>query len=158
GKLPTDLGYGGGRRDQGRDDARGGRGEGAQTHRSDPRQVPHRAELRGLVMDGAQALEDSQPLPARTRAGPRRRPRSWRVRLQGSEYAWAVAFVVPYAAVFLAFVLYPVAYGVWLGRNPDLYTELFSEPIYMRTVVNTVLYVVIGVNLKMFGALLLSGF
>jgi multiple sugar transport system permease protein len=33
-----------------------------------------------------------------------------------------------------------------------------SEPIYQRTVVNTVLYIGIGVNLKMFGALLLSGF
>jgi multiple sugar transport system permease protein len=78
--------------------------------------------------------------------------------LQGSEFAWAVAFVIPYAAVFLAFVVYPVAYGVWLGRNLDLYAELFSDPIYLRTAVNTVLYLVIGVNLKMFGALLLSGF
>ena len=33
-----------------------------------------------------------------------------------------------------------------------------SEPIYQRTVVNTVLYLGIGVNLKMFGALLMSGF
>jgi len=78
--------------------------------------------------------------------------------LQGSEYTWAIAFCVPYAALFLAFVAYPVLYGLWLGRDPELYFELMSEPIYQRTVVNTILYICIGVNLKMFGALMLSGF
>ena len=86
------------------------------------------------------------------------RRRLWRGGLQGSEYTWAIAFTVPYIALFLAFVAYPVVFGVWLGHNPDLYTELFEDPIYLRTVVNTILYVGIGVNLKMFGALLLSGF
>jgi multiple sugar transport system permease protein len=84
--------------------------------------------------------------------------RAWRGGLQGSEFAWAVAFVVPYIALFLVFVVYPVVYGLWLGRNPSLYVELFEDPIYQRTVVNTVLYLAIAVNLKMFGALLLSGF
>jgi multiple sugar transport system permease protein len=84
--------------------------------------------------------------------------RSWRLGLQGSEFTWAVAFLVPYAALFLAFVAYPVVYGLWLGRDPALYAELASEPIYQRTVVNTILYLGIGVNLKMFGALLMSGF
>jgi len=51
-----------------------------------------------------------------------------------------------------------VLYGLWLGHAPSLYAELFEDPIYQRTVVNTVLYVGIGVNLKMFFALLLSGF
>ncbi|HKX11183.1 MAG TPA: sugar ABC transporter permease [Stellaceae bacterium] len=94
----------------------------------------------------------------------RRRPlldarrRAWLGGLQVSEFAWAVAFVVPYIALFLVFVVYPVFYGLWLGRNPSLYAELFEDPIYQRTVVNTILYVGIGVNLKMFGALLLSGF
>jgi multiple sugar transport system permease protein len=109
-------------------------------------------------MDGAQVLPVTDSLTTRTLLASRPRRRTWRGHLQGSEYAWAVAFVVPYAAVFLAFVVYPVIYGVWLGRNPELYTELLAEPIYLRTAVNTVLYVVIGVNVKMFGALLLSGF
>src|SRR5262245_19844281 len=87
---------------------------------------------------------------------PRRRVR--RLGLQGSEFTWAIAFVIPYVAVFLAFVAYPLLYGLWLGSDPALYAELMSEPIYQRTVVNTVLYLVIGVNLKMFGALLMSGF
>src|SRR5712692_3189915 len=82
----------------------------------------------------------------------------WRGNLQGSDYTWAIAFTVPYIALFLAFVAYPVAYGLWLGHEPGLYVELFDDPIYQSALVNTVLYVGIAVNLKMFGALLLSGF
>jgi multiple sugar transport system permease protein len=82
----------------------------------------------------------------------------WRLGLQGSEFTWAIAFVIPYVALFLAFVAYPVLYGLWLGREPALYFELMSEPIYQRTVVNTIIYLGVGVNLKMFGALLMSGF
>jgi multiple sugar transport system permease protein len=109
-------------------------------------------------MADAQALRTAEafPLQAVSRSRPRRSVR--RFGLQGSEFTWAVAFVIPYAAVFVAFVAYPVVYGLWLGRDPALYAELMSEPIYQRTVVNTVLYLAIGVNLKMFGALLMSGF
>ena len=84
--------------------------------------------------------------------------RSLRGELKGSEYTWALAFVVPYLGVFLAFVVYPALYGLWLGSEPSLYSELFSDPIYQSTVVNTLLFIGIGVNLKMFIALLLSGF
>ena len=108
-------------------------------------------------MDGAYT-QVAQALPTRALPSLPSRWRAWRGGLQGSEYAWAVAFVVPYAGVFLAFVAYPVLYGLWLGHAPSLYAELFEDPIYQRTVVNTVLYVGIGVNLKMFFALLLSGF
>src|SRR5206468_3887670 len=84
--------------------------------------------------------------------------RSLRGGLKGGEYAWAVAFVVPYVAVFLAFVAYPVVYGLWMGSEASLYRELFADPIYQSTVVNTVPYLALGVNVKMFLALLLSGF
>jgi multiple sugar transport system permease protein len=84
--------------------------------------------------------------------------RSLRGELKGSEYTWALAFCVPYIGVFLAFVVYPAVYGLWLGSEPSLYRELFSDPIYQSTVVNTLLFIGIGVNLKMFIALLLSGF
>ena len=109
-------------------------------------------------MADAQALRTAEafPLQAVSPARPRRQVR--RLGLQGSEFTWAVAFVIPYVGVFLAFVAYPVVYGLWLGSDPALYAELMSERIYQRTVVNTMLYLVIGVNLKMFGALLLSGF
>jgi multiple sugar transport system permease protein len=84
--------------------------------------------------------------------------RYWQGSLRGSEFTWAVAFVVPYIAVFLAFVVYPVFYGAWMGSSPHLYRDLFADPIYQSTVVNTLLFLVFGVNLKLFLALMLSGF
>jgi multiple sugar transport system permease protein len=77
---------------------------------------------------------------------------------RGSEVSWAITFLVPYMAVFLAFVVYPVAFGLWLGSDPELYAELFANPRYPTIVVNTLLLVGIGVNVKLFLALLLSGF
>ena len=60
--------------------------------------------------------------------------------------------------MFFAFVVYPVAYGLWMASEPALYGELITNPLYGRTVVNTILFVALGVNLTMFLALLLSGF
>src|SRR5215831_5107334 len=104
-------------------------------------------------MTTASAIEFAAP-PARRQS----LWRSLRGELKGSEYTWALAFVVPYIGVFLAFVVYPAVYGLWLGSEPSLYPEIFSDPIYQSTVVNTLLFIGIGVNLKMFIALLLSGF
>src|ERR1700758_2637346 len=84
--------------------------------------------------------------------------RYWRGGLRGSEFTWAIAFLVPYIGVFLAFVVYPVFYGLRMGSEPSLYTEVFSDPIYQQTVVNTLVFVAFGVNLKLFFALMLSGF
>jgi multiple sugar transport system permease protein len=84
--------------------------------------------------------------------------RYWRGGLRGSEFTWAAAFLVPYIGVFVAFVVYPVFYGLWLGSEPSLYTEVFSDPIYKQTVINTLIFVALGVNLKLFFALMLSGF
>jgi multiple sugar transport system permease protein len=95
---------------------------------------------------------------ARSAAMVRSRRPPWRVRLQGSDTTWAIAFVVPYAAVFVAFVIYPVVYGLWMGSDPSLYPLLFSDPRYLTTAVNTLLFVAVGVNVKMFLAFLLSGF
>lgn len=88
---------------------------------------------------------------------PRRRP-FWHGGVQGADFYWAIAFALPYIGVFLAFVVYPILYGFWLGSNPDLYVELWDDPVFMTTVANTLIYVVIGVNLKMIIAFLLSGF
>ena len=76
--------------------------------------------------------------------------RTWRGSLQGSEFAWAIAFCIPYVAVFAAFVAYPIVYGLWLGHKPSLYLELFDDPIFQMTIVNTIIYLVVGVNVKMF--------
>ncbi|WP_428487939.1 carbohydrate ABC transporter permease [Rhodopila sp.] len=96
--------------------------------------------------------------PGRAMAISQPRHKSWRFRLQGSDTAWAIAFVIPYVAVFAAFVIYPAVYGLWMGSNPALYTLLFSDPLYVTTAVNTLLFVAIGVNVKMFLAFLLSGY
>ena len=71
---------------------------------------------------------------------------------------WGRLMVVPYLLVFLVFVLYPVGYGLWLARNPASYSRLFEDPIFFRTAINTVVFVVVAVNLKMVLALALSGF
>jgi len=60
--------------------------------------------------------------------------------------------------VFFAFVVYPTAYALWMASDPSLYGELLADPLYARTVVNTLLFVGLGVNVKMFLAMLLSGF
>jgi multiple sugar transport system permease protein len=105
----------------------------------------------------ADVLQTTSAFPRQAEAAPRPR-RTWRGHLQGSEYAWALAFCVPYIAVFLAFVVYPVAFGIWMGSDTSLYPRLFSDPIYWRTVVNTALFLGIAINVKLFLALLLSGF
>jgi multiple sugar transport system permease protein len=64
----------------------------------------------------------------------------------------------PYLLVFLIFVAYPVAYGFWLARDPQSYVNLFHDPIFPRSVVNTLVFLVVGINLKMMVALTLSGF
>jgi multiple sugar transport system permease protein len=71
---------------------------------------------------------------------------------------WAAAFAAPYAAVFLVFVIYPIGYGLWLGSNLASYRALLEDPIYPRTITNTLLYLLFGVNLKLAVAMLLSGF
>jgi len=97
------------------------------------------------------------PLQTPVRAGQARR-RRWPFRLQGSDTAWAIAFVVPYAAIFVAFVAYPLVFGLWMGIRPRFYALLLTDPRYVDTLVNTLLFVGIGVNVKMFLAFLVSGF
>jgi multiple sugar transport system permease protein len=71
---------------------------------------------------------------------------------------WGVVLIAPYLLVFAVFVLYPVIYGLWLARHPVSYVKLFDDPIFLRSVVNTLIFLIIGINLKMIVALLLSGF
>jgi len=71
---------------------------------------------------------------------------------------WGRLLVVPYLIVFVVFVLYPVCYGLWLARDPANYVKLAEDPIFFRTAINTFIFLVVGVNLKMVIALGLSGF
>lgn len=111
---------------------------------------------------GGHWLRRAPALPVRAAAGEdcakRTRKARWRGHLARSEYAWALAFCVPYLAVFLALIVYPVGFAIWMGSAPRLYRELFANPDYVQALVNTALFVGIAVNLKMFLALLLSGY
>lgn len=71
---------------------------------------------------------------------------------------WGVIMLMPYILVFAVMVVYPVAYGLWLGLNWQSYRALFTDPIFMTTVVNTIIFLFVAVNLKFLIALWLSGF
>ena len=88
-------------------------------------------------------------LPATT-AGPRSRSTSYAF--------WGRLLVVPYLLIFLVFVLYPVGYGLWLARHPQSYVKLFEDPIFFRTVINTIVFLIVAINVKMVVAMVLSGF
>ena len=71
---------------------------------------------------------------------------------------WGIVMLAPYLLVFLAFVVYPISYGLWLARHPASYVALYNDPVFARAVVNTLIFLVIGINIKMLIALFLSGF
>jgi multiple sugar transport system permease protein len=67
--------------------------------------------------------------------------------------AWGLILVVPYLLVFVLFVLYPIGYGFWVARHPQTYVHLFEDPIFARSVVNTLVFLIVAINLKMIVAL-----
>ncbi|MBT9486688.1 MAG: sugar ABC transporter permease [Rubrivivax sp.] len=71
---------------------------------------------------------------------------------------WGRLLVLPYLLVFVVFVVYPVCYGLWLARDPASYVQLADDPVFFRTAINTVIFLLVAVNLKMVIALGLSGF
>ncbi|MET0677535.1 MAG: sugar ABC transporter permease, partial [Bradyrhizobium sp.] len=71
---------------------------------------------------------------------------------------WGILMLAPYILVFLAFVVYPVGYGLWLARHPASYVALYHDPIFARAAVNTLIFLLVGINIKMAIALFLSGF
>ena len=94
------------------------------------------------------ALPEAKPVqpagPARTGLSP------WQ--------AWGMIMIAPYVLVLIVFVAYPVAYGLWIARHPASYGRLFDDPIFARSVVNTLVFLIVGINVKMMIALVLSGF
>jgi len=93
------------------------------------------------------ALNDAETVPVGTA---RRRLSSWQI--------WGLILIAPYVLIFLAFVVYPVGYGLWLARSPQSYVDLAEDPIFARAVVNTLIFLIVGINVKMGLALVLSGF
>ena len=135
--------------------------------------TPEKAVDAGFRADQGRSSPNTPCRPSRRSRGhapPWRAARHWtrpprsaapvarRLRARRIGPLWALAFVLPYVAVFLLFVVYPVGYGLWLGSDPASYRALFADPIYLETVINTLLFLAIGVNVKLFLALLLSGF
>ena len=72
--------------------------------------------------------------------------------------AWGLIMIAPYILVFGLFVVFPVGYGLWLARDPQTYVRLADDPVFARAAVNTLVFLLIGINLKMAIALGLSGF
>ena len=93
------------------------------------------------------ALDDAKTAPVATA---QRRLSPWQ--------AWGLILIAPYVLIFLAFVVYPVGYGLWLARSPQSYVDLVDDPIFARAVVNTLIFLIVGINVKMMLALVLSGF
>jgi len=95
-----------------------------------------------ITLSGSDAALASPPLSARLT----------------TPQVWGIVLIAPYILVFLAFVVYPVGYGLWLARHPASYVALWHDPIFARAAVNTLIFLVIGINVKMAIALFLSGF
>ena len=66
-------------------------------------------------------------------------------------------FTAPLLGIFAAFVIYPILLGLYYASDPDSYRAIFSDPVFRATLANTLWYVVVAVNVKLFLALLLSG-
>ena len=71
---------------------------------------------------------------------------------------WGMILIAPYLLVFALLVVYPVMYGFWLAHEPESYVKLAKDPIFARSVVNTLLFLFFAINVKMLLALGLSGF
>jgi multiple sugar transport system permease protein len=70
--------------------------------------------------------------------------------------ALGLAFCSPLLLLFVCLVLYPILYMIYMGLDKDIYEDIFSDPIFIQTLWNTVIFVGAAVNIKMALALVLS--
>jgi len=107
---------------------------------------------------GVEPVDWVHAMTAITLSSPEATPRRpWSSRLSTPQI-WGLALLTPYILVFAAFVVYPVSYGLWLARHPASYVALYNDPIFARAAINTLIFLIVGINLKMLIALALSGF
>jgi multiple sugar transport system permease protein len=66
-------------------------------------------------------------------------------------------FTAPLLFLFAAFVIYPMAMGIYYAADLDNFRAIFGDPVFRATAANTFWYVVVAVNVKLVLALLLSG-
>lgn len=95
-----------------------------------------------IALPDADAVRPTKPAPQRMSAA----------------QAWGLVLIAPYVLIFLLFVIYPIGYGLWLARHPYSYEKLYEDPIFARSVVNTLVFLIVGINLKMMIALGLAEF
>lgn len=76
----------------------------------------------------------------------------------GASSRVGLAMLVPYLLVFAIFVVYPVLFGLYLGRHVESYRQLFEDPAFLVALRNTIIFLVVAVNVKFLLALGLSGF
>jgi multiple sugar transport system permease protein len=67
-----------------------------------------------------------------------------------------LAFCSPLVLIFLLLVITPILYMLYMGIDRSIYPAIFSDPIFVQTLWNTVIFVGVAVNVKMFLALVLS--
>lgn len=70
--------------------------------------------------------------------------------------AWALFFLTPFLVVFALFVIYPVGYALYLGTDLGVYGRVLTDPLYLQSLWNTFVFILLGVGLKMLLALALS--
>ncbi len=68
-----------------------------------------------------------------------------------------LAFSLPFLIIFAAFVVYPLLYSALIVSSGDYLSRVMSDPLFWRSLTNTLIYVGLAVNIKMFLALVLSG-
>jgi len=71
---------------------------------------------------------------------------------------WGIVLLAPYILVFLAFVVYPVGYGSGCAASASYVGSLARPDLRARRRFNTLIFLLIGINIKMMIALFLSGF
>ncbi len=73
--------------------------------------------------------------------------------------SYAIGFSIPFLFVFLTFIIYPLLISLeLLATNTEYYSMLFSDKLYNQALINTAIFIGVGVPIKLTLALLLSGF
>ncbi len=67
-----------------------------------------------------------------------------------------LVFSLPFLIIFAAFVVYPLLYSAFVVSSGDYLSRVMNDPLFWRSLTNTLIYVGLAVNIKMFLALVLS--
>ncbi len=102
------------------------------------------------TLDSSAPASQTVTASARASANQPYRPASWNT--------VGLLMVIPFVLIFTIFVVYPVLYGFWLARDPRSYVKLYNDPVFFRALGNTLVFLLVAINVKMALALGLSGF